>query len=120
MVASKDSSATRITKSNIRLVRFLTSVLSYMFILACSGMIIYFANKRGNPDALKVLYYIAFALNIAQIGLVIAKFVISQLGIFDRFLYKIEEQHLQSPLFSASKETPSRLSRRDRALCQGI
>lgn len=90
MIATKDSSATRITKSNLRIIRSVTSILSYLFILVCSGMIIYFANRRGNPDILKILYYIALGFNVVQIGLIISKFVIQQLGIFDRLLYKLE------------------------------
>jgi hypothetical protein len=90
MIATKDSSATRITKSNLRIIRFVTSILSYLFILVCSGMVIYFANRRGNPDILKILYYIALGFNVVQIGLIISKFVIQQLGIFDRLLYKLE------------------------------
>ena len=90
MAAEKESTTNRISKSNVKLVRFITSVFSYLFILTCSCMIIYFSNKRGNPSALKVLYYIALSLNIAQILLIIGQFIVQQLGIFDRLLRRIE------------------------------
>ncbi len=90
MVENTDLSATRITRSNIRIIRFITSILSYLFILTCSGMIIYFAGKRGNPDILKAMYYTALGLNILQICVTVGKFIIQQTGIFSRRLYKLE------------------------------
>jgi len=90
MAAPNNLSVTKISHSNIRILRFLTSVLCYLFLLAGSVLIIHYANLRGNPPLLKVLYYISLALNALQVILVTVKFIVQQLGYYKRALNVME------------------------------
>ena len=58
-----------------RLWNFIGSLVSYCFILAISIVIVALGNKRGNPTSLKVFYWFSIFINIAQIAVLILKYV---------------------------------------------
>ena len=72
----------RISGSKVRVIQFVTSLLSYVFLLIGSVLLIYYSGRRGNPTPLRILYYVSFALNVLQISVVIVKFVLRQTGYF--------------------------------------
>jgi hypothetical protein len=57
--------------------------IGWLFILANSISIIFFASQRGNPPILKVLYWMAFAVILTQIAIYTTKIVFNMRGNFN-------------------------------------
>ena len=73
-----------------RLWNFIGSLVSYCFILAISIVIVALGNKRGNPTSLKVFYWFSIFINIAQIAVLILKYVFVGKGIYNKVLIMSE------------------------------